>query len=89
MSLLLAAALAAQIHTGADLLAVCERQSKVCDVFIRENITGGTECLFTPREAKSFRSMAVDLAKRKPDARATEIVWRIPVAKEICPFEEG
>jgi hypothetical protein len=59
MSLLLAAALAAQIHTGADLLAVCETQAKACEAFIEP----AAECMLLVSEGETPRDVLVRFLK--------------------------
>lgn len=74
MGLLLATALAAQIHTGADLLQACEARVSACEAFIQRTINRneGAQC-FVAGEARLLVIHELR-ATRDKSARADLIV---------------
>lgn len=89
MGLLLAAALAAHIQTGSDLLHVCKHQVQTCDAYIGQLVAGDVECVYTAKEVRNLRKQAIKLAARNRNLPAEHIVWQIQVSDKLCEADGG
>lgn len=70
MGLLLAAALAAHIQTGGDLLRVCQSDTATCDAFIRQTaLSDPAGACIDVNDRSSLRKTVIEFVGTSPDLK--------------------